>query len=435
MNQLPRRIAYLTAGAGGMYCGSCLNDNTLARALTKRGVDVQLIPTYTPIRTDEEDVSVDRVFFGGINVYLQQKISLARHLPAYLDRFLNHPALIRWATKRDVQADPELLGQMTTSMLKGATGFQQKEVQRLLQWLDDSVHPDLVNFTNVLIAGCAPEIRSRLGVPVVVTLQGDDIFLDFLPENYRQAALDQIRALVDSVDAFVVHSHFYGELMGERLEIPASKLHVVPLGIDVTDFELADGRTASGDEQVKTIGYLARLTPEKGLHILVDAFLQLRSQRDDVQLRVAGWLGTEHQDYAHDQFRKLDAAGLADQYEYRGVVDREDKLKFLHELDVFSVPTTYREPKGLFVLEAMAAGVPVVVPEHGAFPELVASCEGGVLVRPEDSAHLAHELSRLLDDRSARDSLGRAGRQGVLRSRTAEVMAAEALAVYRQVCG
>ena len=75
------RIAHISAGAAGMYCGTCIHDNTLATALKRLGVDVALIPTYTPLRTDEQDVSIDRVFYGGINVFLQQKWSLFRHTP------------------------------------------------------------------------------------------------------------------------------------------------------------------------------------------------------------------------------------------------------------------------------------------------------------------------------------------------------------------
>ena len=70
------KIVYLTAGAAGMFCGSCMHDNTLVRGLARQGWDLQLVPTYTPIRTDEDDVSVDQVFFGGVNIYLQQKIHL-----------------------------------------------------------------------------------------------------------------------------------------------------------------------------------------------------------------------------------------------------------------------------------------------------------------------------------------------------------------------
>ena len=129
------RIAYLTAGAAGMYCGSCLHDNTLAAALLRLGVDIQLIPTYTPIRTDERDVSADFVFFGGINVYLQQKSALFRWLPSALDRILDQPWLLRRATARSTAIDPKFLGDLAVSMLRGAHGCQRKEVRRLGRFL------------------------------------------------------------------------------------------------------------------------------------------------------------------------------------------------------------------------------------------------------------------------------------------------------------
>ena len=149
----PLRITYLTAGAAGMYCGSCMHDNTLARALTQLGVDVQLVPMYTPIRTDEEDVTIDRVFFGGINVYLQQRIGLFRYLPKALDRLLDSPALLRWIGSRGVETSAAQLGELTLSMLRGSAGFQRKEVQRLCQWLTRDPRPDLLVLTNVLVAG------------------------------------------------------------------------------------------------------------------------------------------------------------------------------------------------------------------------------------------------------------------------------------------
>jgi hypothetical protein len=80
------RILSITAGAANMYCGSCLRDNALAGALLKLGHDVTLMPVYTPTRTDEENVSRDRVFFGGVSVFLQQYAAVFRRTPWLLDR-------------------------------------------------------------------------------------------------------------------------------------------------------------------------------------------------------------------------------------------------------------------------------------------------------------------------------------------------------------
>jgi glycosyltransferase involved in cell wall biosynthesis len=423
-------IAYITAGAAGMYCGSCMHDNTLARALMRVGVDVQLIPLYTPIRTDETDVSVERIFFGGINVYLQQKIPLFRHLPAFVDRFFDQVWLLNWATSRAIETDVKELGGLTVSMLRGASGYQRKEVRKLCDWLAASVKPNLVNLSNMLVAGCVPELKQRLGVPVLVTLQGDDIFLDGLVEPHKSRALAEIQKLAESVDGFITHSKYYADYMAAYLGVPREKFHITPLGIDVEDF-LVDV-PAPGAPRDPTIGYLARLAPEKGLHVLVEAFIELRKRpgQERTKLKIAGWLGGKDRTYAEEQWQKLQGAGLADAFEYAGSVDRAAKVAFLRGLDILCVPTVYREPKGLFVLEALAAGVPVVVPEHGAFPELLAATGGGRLAPPNDSAKLADVLAELLADDAARQELAARGLRTVRERFNSTEMAKNTLAVF-----
>ncbi len=440
------KIAYLTAGAAGMYCGSCMHDNTLAGALTRLGVDVQLIPTYTPIRTDEEDVSIDQVFFGGINVFLEQRVPGYRFLPGFARSLLDRPSLIRWATKRAASTSPKSLGALTVSMLRGDQGYQATEVAKVCDWLSKTVHPDLVNFSNVLIAGCVPHLKRQLNAPVVVTLQGDDIFLESLPEPYKSQTLAEIRKLVTHIDAFLTHSQFYARFMSEYLGIPPEKFRVVPLGIDTRDFLPVDQLVAARgvvrrspavvgrSPDRPTIGYLARLAPEKGLHVLVDAFIELRKRAAtrDVRLEIAGWLGENNRTYAEAEFTKLRAAGLEDHYHYAGSIDREAKVAFLRRLDVFSVPTTYLEPKGLFVLEALAAGVPVVLPSHGAFPELIEATGGGRLVAPNDPIALADELEKTLLDQPSRHQLGQAGAKVVHERYNAETMARTTLEVLSE---
>jgi hypothetical protein len=190
------QIAYLTAGAAGMFCGSCMHDNALAKALVKQGVDCTLLPIYTPIRTDEEDVSADRVFFGGVNIFLQQKMPWLKYMPSWMDSVLNRPSLIRRATAGQTKTDPKFLGKLTVSMLRGLNGNQAKEVHRMCDWLEKDLKPDAFVLSNMLIAGSIPEIKRRLNKPVFVTLQGDDIFFDFLPEPFREQALHEMRQIV-----------------------------------------------------------------------------------------------------------------------------------------------------------------------------------------------------------------------------------------------
>jgi glycosyltransferase involved in cell wall biosynthesis len=415
------KLVYLTSGAAGMYCGSCMNDNTLARAMIELGHDVQLIPLYTPIRTDDRSVADGHVFFGGINVYLQQKVPLFRYLPRWMDHVLDQPWLIRWATGSASSTTANTLGALTVSMLRGSHGFQRKEVKRLVQWLAGHSQPDVFVFSNVLTAGCVPELKQQFGVPIVVMLQGDDIFLRELPEPFQQEAVTEIRQLADHIDGFLAHSRFYADKMSQYLGIEREKIHVVPLGIDTRDFEAIAVDAAARDGRPPTVGYLARLAPEKGLHVLAEAFILLRKMpgMEKVRLRIAGWLGEHRRRYAAEVFSSLSAAGLGEAFEYVGEVDRHGKVEFLKSIDVLSVPTTYEEPKGLFVLEALAAGVQVVVPEHGAFPEMIAELGGGLLHRPGDAGDLAERLCQVLSRR---------GDMAAVRRRALELRSSRAVA-------
>src|SRR5437879_11808208 len=167
------RIAYITAGAAGMFCGSCMRDNTLASALIAQGHDALLIPTYTPIRTDEADVSQSRVFFGGINVFLQQKLGIFRWTPRWFDRLLDANWLLRWVSRFASSTQASQLGDLTISMLQGELGHQRKEVDKLVDWLADDVKPQVINLTNVILSGMVHELRARLKVPILGSLQGD----------------------------------------------------------------------------------------------------------------------------------------------------------------------------------------------------------------------------------------------------------------------
>lgn len=425
-------IAYLTAGGAGMFCGSCMHDNTLAAALMKLGCDVVLVPLYTPIRTDEENVSIEKVFFGGINVYLQQKIGLFRLVPRFMDRWLDWPWLLNRVAGGRIQIAARELGDLTVSMLQGEHGPLKKEVDRLVSWLVADVKPDLLNLSNILIAGCVPELKRRLKKPILITLQGDDLFLGGLVEPYKSQALREIRRLLDDVDGLITPSQFYADFMSDFLGVSRDRFQVVPLGIDLRDFHQPSEAQAATAEPI--VGYLARVCPEKGLHVLVDAFARLARMpgMERASLHVAGWLGNGDREFFNKQVSKLRQVGLAERFQYAGVLERSEKLNFLRSLNVLSVPTVYREPKGIFVLEALASGVPIVQPDHGAFPELVAGTGGGRLVRPEDADHLAVTLYELLIDGEQRRELAARGRAAVHRDYSAATMAERTLDVYQR---
>ena len=183
------------------------------------------------------------------------------------------------------------------------------------------------------------------------------------------------------------------------------------------------------------VGYLARICPEKGLHDLVSAFRLLceRAPESDLRLRVAGYLGGRDRGYFKELKKRITDWGLDDRFEYLGEVDRQQKIDFLGSLDVLSVPTVYEEPKGLFVLEALANAVPVVLPAHGAFPELIEDTGGGVLVAPGLPEALADGLETLLLDPGRREELGSRGREAVRQRFSADAMAAQTERVYEEL--
>lgn len=426
------KILYLSAGAAGMYCGSCLRDNALAAQLLQQGHDVTLLPLYTTPRTDEPSVSSERVFFGGISVYLEQRSSFFRHTPRWLDKLWDSRAALKAASKRSIAVDPDSLSALTLSILKGEHGHQRKEIGKLIDWLRTQAPPDVIDMQNSMLIGLAQPVKEATGRPVCCTLQGEDLFLEGMREPHRSQALELIQQHAEYVDAFIAVSGYYADFMAKYLRIPRRKIHVVPLGINLKDYQPRKNSHAD----IFRVGYFARIAPEKGLHLLAEAYRQLR-QRDEFgpsRLDVAGYLAPEHQSYLRKIEQQMREAGLAEEFHYHGALEREAKLSFLQSIDVLSMPTTYAEPKGLPVLEAMASGVPVVQPRWGSFPEIIERTRGGLLCEPNDSASLAEAIYSLWQNPELANDLGRQGAAGVREHYHVRQMAERALDVYGNLC-
>ena len=406
------RLLMITAGAGGMYCGSCLRDNALASELMSRGHDVALLPIYTPTLTDEENVSDGHVFFGGISVYLEQNFPLFRHTPWILDKIWDSGPVLRAFTGGSVGGtNPKLLGELTVSTLRGEAGFQAKEIAKLVHWIRHERPFDVIVLPNSLLVGLAEPLARVSGRPIVCTLQGEDLFIEQLPDPYRAETKRLIAQQAKHVDRFLAVSDYYASFMAEYLELPSERVETVPLGITLS----GHAPVASAPERPFTVGYFARVAPEKGLHVLAAAYQILRAELglEEGRLEVAGYMGEESRGYLAEIEAKLGAAGLGGEFRYHGTLDRAEKIHFLQGLDVVSVPSPYVEPKGLYLLEALANGVPFVQPAHGAFPEIQERTGGGVLTEPGDTQQLAEALLGLARDPERRRELGRRGAAAV----------------------
>ena len=415
------KLAFLTPGTGNYYCGVCMRDNSLARQLIALGHDVTMLPTYLPHFLDEEDASPDQpIFFGGINVYLQHKFSLFRHTPQWIDKAFDSKWLLRKAAARSGMTSSKDLGEITLSTFRGEDGPLVKEVNKVLAWFKEQGSPDILFLSTIMLAGIGKVLKRELNIPVYGFLQGEDSFLDSLLPEYRVEAWKLLSRDVALLDGCIAPSKYFGDLMAERLSLKTSKIKHHPNGITTKGIVPVDNAPAS-----PSLGYLARLCPLKGLDILVDAFIELKDsgKHDDLSLRIAGGMTDEDEPFVEEQRSKLSRAGLDRYFSISPNISREEKLEFLKNLTVFSVPARYPEAFGLYVVEAMLAGAPVVLPDSGAFPEIIESTKGGRLYDSSISGKLTETLDDILSDPQSAREIGIHAHEAVLEQYANEKLA------------
>ena len=416
-----------------MYCGNCFRDNALVATLRQMGHSTLMVPLYLPLTLDEEDQSAGTpVFFGGVSVFLEQKFALFRRAPRWLHRWLASRALLRWAAGRAAKTRATDLGDLMLSTLRGEQGKQACELDELVTWLKQQPHPDVICLSNILLIGLVRTLKQALRSAVVCMLQGEDTFLDALPDSHRARCWQVLRERAPQVDLFIAPSRYFGDLMRGRLGLDAGRVRVVSNGITLTEY---GGENRSRDfSSSPVLGYLARMCREKGLDVLVAAYVILR-QRDRVKnlkLRVGGGCGPSDEPFVNSLREQLRAVGLLGDVEFCPNLDRAGKIAFLRSLTVFSVPASYGEAFGLYAIEALAAGVPIVQPRTAAFPELVQATGGGVLYEPGNAENLADAIEQVLLQPGEAHALGKAGRRAVFEKFTAERMAQNMVASFEE---
>lgn len=389
-----------------MYCGNCFRDNALVAEWRKMGHDALMASLYLPMTLDEEDQSAGvPVFFGGINVYLEQVFPLFGKAPDWLRSWLASPALLKWAGGRAAKTRADQLGDLTLSMILGELGNQARELEDLIGWLKSIHKPDVVCLSNALLVGMTRRIRNDVGVPVVVELQGEDSFLDSLPESHRARCWEALKERAAEVDLFLAPTHYFAELMTKRLDLRPERVRVVYNGVRLDGYE-----PASAESNPPVLGFFARMCKEKGLDLLVAAYLHIRKNNlvPNLRLKIGGAMGPSDETLVAKLKEDLRGAGFLGNVEFCPNVDKAGKQAFMKSLSVFSVPAHYGESFGLYLVEAWAAGVPVVQPRHAAFPELIHFSKAGAICDPRDPVALGEKIAEVLMTPGLRQRLSQA---------------------------
>jgi len=247
-------------------------------------------------------------------------------------------------------------------------------------------------------------------VPVLCFLQDEDGFLDGLGEPYAKQAWEMLAERSDDIDVFISVSKYYAGVMRERLKLGAERVQVVYMGISLDEY-----KAAKAEPEVSTVGFLSRMCYDKGLDTLVEAFVKLKKNEKlkDARLRISGGGNRSDEAFIERIQQQLRTLGLIDDVEFLPSFDQTTRIGFLQTLSVLSVPEKQPVAYAVYVLEALAAGVPVVEPASGALVELLEATDGGVLFEPNNASALAAAIESLLLDRDYARQLGKEGREKV----------------------
>jgi len=425
------KIVYVTPGSGDtFYCQNCFRDSELLKSLNALGHDVIKVPMYLPANLEtNENISDTPVFFGAINIYLKEKFPFYRHAPVWVERLLDSHKLLQLAAKKSGSTQASGLEEMTISMLLGEKGRQASELDHLINYLR-RIKPDVVHLSNALLLGLVHRLKTDLGAGVVCSLQDENEWIDLMDVNYQKKIWDIMSERAVDVDAFVTASQYYADKSQKQLKIPANKIKVISGGINLEEYEIS---SLPFDPPV--IGYLCRMSEYFGLGILVDAFIRMKKDKGfkDLKLFITGGYTGEDKPFVRKMLKTISNAGFDQDVVIFKNFDKKSRIKFLKSLTLLSVPVPGGEAFGAYQVEALAAGVPVVQPNVGCFPEFVKATNGGVIFEPNDGETLANTIASLLLDPNKTRKLGQQGRKAVLERFSMKKMAEDTVKVYKEV--
>ncbi len=426
------RIAHIIPGSGGsFYCGNCLRDSELFKALRSQGNDAVKIPMYLPLFSHDAGRDMAPVFYGAVSLYLKQMYPALRKAPKWVDRLLNSRPVLGFAAGKAGSTRASGLEEMTISMLMGEEGQQKEELDEMISWLEDHFNPDIVHISNALLLGLARKLKERLKVPVVCSLQDEHIWVDPMDQGSRDKVWALMREKVRDIDMFIAVSDYYSAFMKERLQLGGERIRTLHLGVDPDDYHY---QNATHKEM--NIGFLSRLNKSNGLDILVDAFIILKKEsgNEKTGLLLTGGQTGDDRAFIREQKQKLAAAGIDDSVEFIHDFDHSKRKEFLSRIRLLSVPVREGEAFGIYLIEAMACGIPVVQPDLGAFPEIIGNTGGGITYPGSNNpADLADALSGILSDQKRTDEMSIKAREGVIKGFNIRKISGELTGIYREL--
>lgn len=425
------KIAQIIPGSGGsFYCGNCMRDSKYLKAFKDLGHQVIKVPLYLPIFDDAHDLDEVPVFYGAVNLYLKQQFPLFRHLPSFVEHALDSKSVLEMAARKAGSTRAKGLEEMTISMLLGENGGQKEELDKLVDWLANDAQPDVVHLSNALLLGLARKIKQRLNIPVICSLQDEDVWVDAMSDHYRQKVWDLMSERGKDIDKFIAVSDFFAREIHKRMSIPENKMQIVYLGVDTTDYS-----PKNITEKEPVLGYLSRMCEENGLAILVDAFILLKRdpKYSSVKLKITGGKTGDDLQFIKEQKKKISKANLTSDVDWAEEFEGLERQKFFDSVRLVSVPVLHGEAFGLYQLEAMASGIPMVQPALGAFPEVMQISKGGITYSPNTPEELAKALASLILEDEKLQELSIAGIQGVKQHFDIHAQARKMMEVYESV--
>ncbi|KAF0234578.1 MAG: hypothetical protein FD181_3645 [Prolixibacteraceae bacterium] len=424
-------IIQIIPGSGGsFYCGNCLRDSKYVDALRKQGHQVIKIPMYLPLFSDEHDITDIPIFYGAISTYLKQVYPIFRKMPDWFEKLLDSKPMMKIAASMAGSTRAKGLEDMTISMLLGEQGEQKEELDKMVNWIAEHCKPDVIHISNALLLGLARRLKEKTGVPVLCSLQDEDVWVDAMQPKFQQKIWDLMHERAEDVDALVAVSNFFAETMKKLMNLRDEKIHTFYLGVDADDYHFIPV-----NEKPRNIGYISRMCHENGFDIVVDAFIKLKKTPgfEDVKLFATGGSTGDDAKFIKEQKHKIRENNLDDSFEIIDEFEDDTRHDFFKKVSLISVPVRIGEAFGMYLLESMASGVPVVQPALGAFPEIVGLSGGGVTYMPNSPEKLSETWAELLSNPEKLEKLCNDGYSGTIKHFNIHNHAAEIIGLYENL--